>query len=171
MRDANGQPLYSGRVLLLPFMEQKPLYDQWDQKQAWDSPRNLPLSQNLLVFTDPSAADRRQGGPIFLFVVGKGTAFDERPEGAQFGGIDGRHGEYAVYGRGAGIREFSGRSRATWISASRCRLAAGESSRYHAGGVFRRERDGDQNNTAAGGRSGDGLTEGRLNRKAVRNHA
>src|SRR5262249_11555843 len=29
--DPNGRPLYSGRVLLLPFLEQKPLYDQFDK--------------------------------------------------------------------------------------------------------------------------------------------
>ena len=77
VKDANGQPLYSGRVLLLPFMEQKPLYDQWDLTQAWDSPRNLPLSQVAIpTFLDPSG-----GAPSnrtdYLFVVGTGTAFDE----------------------------------------------------------------------------------------------
>jgi len=88
VRDANGQPLYSGRVLLLPFMEQKALFDQWDPTQAWDSPRNLPLSQTMLpVFIDPSAAAPSPGRTDYLFVVGTGTAFDERPEGHGLGGI------------------------------------------------------------------------------------
>jgi hypothetical protein len=77
VRDANGQPLYSGRVLLLPFMEQKPIYDQFDLTQAWDSPRNLPISQTALpIFCDPSAA-APSSRTDYLFVVGKGTAFDE----------------------------------------------------------------------------------------------
>lgn len=77
VRDANGQPLYSGRVLLLPYMEQQGLANQFDLTQSWDSPRNLPISQTVLpLFCDPS------GGPPsnrtdYLFVVGKGTAFEE----------------------------------------------------------------------------------------------
>jgi type II secretory pathway pseudopilin PulG len=78
VRDANGQPLYSGRVLLLPFMEQKPLYDQWDLTQSWDSPRNLPLAQMTIpAFLDPSGGAPTPGRTDYLFVVGTGTAFDE----------------------------------------------------------------------------------------------
>jgi hypothetical protein len=72
--DANGQPLYSGRVLLLPFMEQKPLYDQWDKSTAWDSPQNLALSQTVLkVFVDPSAPS---GSCHYEFVTGPGAMFE-----------------------------------------------------------------------------------------------
>ena len=86
--DPNGRPLYSGRVLLLPFMEQKPLYDQWDKDQAWDSEANISLSQqNLQVFTDPSAANRIPGQTDFLFVVGKGTVFEPPPTGSQLASI------------------------------------------------------------------------------------
>jgi hypothetical protein len=87
--DDNGRPLYSGRVLLLPFMEQKPLYDQWNKNQAWNSPENISLSQqNLQVFTDPSAANRIPGQTDFLFVVGKGTVFEPPPTtGSQMASI------------------------------------------------------------------------------------
>jgi hypothetical protein len=77
--DDDGNSLYSGRVLLLPFMEQKALYDQFDKTQAWDSPANKALSEtDILTFTDPSAANRLPGQTDFLFVVGKGTLFDAR---------------------------------------------------------------------------------------------
>jgi type II secretory pathway pseudopilin PulG len=87
--DADGKPLYSGRVLLLPFMEQKPLYDQFDKTQAWDSPTNLPLAQqNLLVFMDPSAPKARVAGKTdFLFVTGKGTIFEPPPTGSNMASI------------------------------------------------------------------------------------
>jgi hypothetical protein len=86
--DDNGRPLYSGRVLLLPFMEQKPLYDQFDKTQAWDSPANIGLSQtNIDVFTDPSAGNRIPGQTDFLFVVGKGTVFEGLPSGSNLGSI------------------------------------------------------------------------------------
>jgi type II secretory pathway pseudopilin PulG len=81
--DADGKPLYSGRVLLLPFMEEKPLYDQFDKTQAWNSPTNLPLtSQAPIVFRDPSARIEVVGQTDFLFVTGKGTAMpDEHSRG------------------------------------------------------------------------------------------
>lgn len=41
--DENGTPLYSWRVLLLPFLEQEPLYDQLHLDEPWDSPHNRPL--------------------------------------------------------------------------------------------------------------------------------
>lgn len=75
--DANGKPLYSGRVLLLPFMEQAFIYDQWDKSQAWDSEVNRPLSQMMIpTFRDP--ADSGQPGQTsYLFVSGPGTLFEQ----------------------------------------------------------------------------------------------
>jgi hypothetical protein len=84
--DDTGKPLYSGRVLLLPFLEQNGLYSAFDKSKAWDSPANLALAQtNLLIFTDPSAPTTRIPGQTdFLFVAGKGTVFEPRPGGARF---------------------------------------------------------------------------------------
>jgi len=38
--DANGKPLYSWRVLILPYLGQDGLYNQFDKTQAWDAPEN-----------------------------------------------------------------------------------------------------------------------------------
>ena len=71
--DASGKPLFSGRVLLLPFLEQSNLYNLWDQTQAWDSPANQPLSQTMIAtFRDP-ADTGPPGQTSYLFVTGKGT--------------------------------------------------------------------------------------------------
>ena len=43
--DSDGRPLYSWRVLLLPFMEQKRLYEKFDLSQPWDSDTNRPLAE------------------------------------------------------------------------------------------------------------------------------
>ena len=32
----DGKPWHSWRVLLLPFLEQQPLYEQYDFSQPWD---------------------------------------------------------------------------------------------------------------------------------------
>jgi hypothetical protein len=75
--DANGKPLYSGRVLLLPYLEQKDLYDQFDLDQAWDSDQNRAISETPVnVFMDPSSADQTPGKTDYFFVTGTGTVFE-----------------------------------------------------------------------------------------------
>ncbi|HEX5102550.1 MAG TPA: DUF1559 domain-containing protein [Pirellulaceae bacterium] len=75
---ANGQPLYSGRVLLLPFMEQSNLFEAWAKDKAWDSPENMALSQTAIkVFQDPSNANTGNAAQTdYVFVTGTGTIFD-----------------------------------------------------------------------------------------------
>jgi len=73
--DKDGKPLYSGRVLLLPFMEQEALYNQFDKSKAWDSPENLPISRTTIrAFASPFASSGN-GRCDFVFVTGAGTAF------------------------------------------------------------------------------------------------
>ena len=38
--DAEGKPLHSWRTLILPFMEQEPLYNRIDLSKPWDDPAN-----------------------------------------------------------------------------------------------------------------------------------
>lgn len=45
--DENGQLKVSWRVHLLPYMDQKPLYEQFKLDEAWDSPNNAPLAKNM----------------------------------------------------------------------------------------------------------------------------
>lgn len=53
--DANGRPLHSWRTLILPHMEQKPLYDRIDLTKPWDDPANS-LAYNTIpdVYCCPS---------------------------------------------------------------------------------------------------------------------
>jgi prepilin-type processing-associated H-X9-DG protein len=41
--DEDNSPLYSWRVLILPFIDQTPLYGQLHLDEPWDSPHNRPL--------------------------------------------------------------------------------------------------------------------------------
>jgi hypothetical protein len=40
---ADGKPLLSWRVALLPFLEEQALYEQFRLDEPWDSEHNLPL--------------------------------------------------------------------------------------------------------------------------------
>jgi hypothetical protein len=59
--DEDGQPMHSWRVLILPWLEQAALYDQYDFEQPWDGPNNRRLlAQMPYVYQCPSDARRRQ---------------------------------------------------------------------------------------------------------------
>ena len=53
--DRSGVAHHSWEAMILPYVDQAPLYNQIDFNKPWDDPRNLPLMQNHLpVFLDPS---------------------------------------------------------------------------------------------------------------------
>jgi Protein of unknown function (DUF1559) len=80
VRDKEGRPLYSWRVLLLPFLEQQRLYEQFKLDEPWDSPHN----QRLLGETPRCYSQFGLGNDVppgqtrYQVFVGPGTAF-ERP--------------------------------------------------------------------------------------------
>lgn len=53
--DAEGRPLYSWRVMVLPFLDQGPLYNLFRLDQPWDGPQNRDLAKSMPnVFACPS---------------------------------------------------------------------------------------------------------------------
>lgn len=55
--DASGQPYHSWQTFLLPYVEQRPLYEQIALDQPWQDPRNAePLRTRLSVYTNPASA-------------------------------------------------------------------------------------------------------------------
>jgi len=85
--DSNGKPLYSGRVLLLPFLEQGNLFNAFNKDEAWDSPANQHLTNmKLQVFCDP-AAPPAGTQTDYLFVTGPGTVMENKPGGMRMADI------------------------------------------------------------------------------------
>lgn len=76
--DAQGEPLLSWRVHLLPFLGQENLYRQFHLNEPWDSPHNRGLLQQMpRVYGGP-----RNPGPTttVVMVQGPGTAFENNRE-------------------------------------------------------------------------------------------
>ena len=76
--DANGQPLLSWRVLILPFLEQQPLYAQFKLDEPWDSPHNRPLMDLMPnVYESPSSAEQGATTTFYQMPIGPGTVFSD----------------------------------------------------------------------------------------------
>lgn len=74
--DESGQKLHSWRTLLLPFVDQNPLYVQIDLTRPWDDPVNLKLcSTPVPVYLCPSAVID-DADTTYLAMVGPDFAFD-----------------------------------------------------------------------------------------------
>jgi hypothetical protein len=71
----DGKPWHSWRVLLLPFLEQQALYEQYDFSQPWDAPANRRVSETVLnVYRDP-AIEGDGAFTNYAAIVGDNTIF------------------------------------------------------------------------------------------------
>lgn len=71
-KDADGQPLLSWRVHILPHVDQMELYNQFHLDEPWDSEHNMTLiakMPDLYCHTDMKATD---GKTVFLGIAGEG---------------------------------------------------------------------------------------------------
>lgn len=85
--DAQGQPLLSWRVHILPYLEQGALYQRFHLDEPWDSEHNRKLIAEMpAVYMDPDSALKHMvsaGKTTYVFPVGKGT-LHEGPEPKTF---------------------------------------------------------------------------------------
>lgn len=86
--DSNGRPLYSWRVLLLPFLEQDELYNRVKLDEPWDSPHNRSVLQDEAVaqrFHCPWA-DNPKDETTYVMIVGPNMISDG-PHSVRFADI------------------------------------------------------------------------------------
>lgn len=88
--DENGKPIHSWRVLILPFLDQQGLYNQYDFDQPWDSPANQTVMNSMpAIYGCPSSPDSKGNtthyaavyGPNCVFTGGEGTAIRDITDG------------------------------------------------------------------------------------------
>jgi len=73
--DANGKPLHSWRTLILPYVEQQPLYDQIDLSKPWDDPVNrVAYDATIPTYRCPSASISSTQ-TTYLAIVGRQVCF------------------------------------------------------------------------------------------------
>ncbi|MGD9127435.1 MAG: DUF1559 domain-containing protein [Planctomycetia bacterium] len=77
VKGKEGQPLYSWRVLMLPYIERSDLYDAFNREEAWDSAANERFSNmDVEPFQCPAREDNIPGVTDYVLVTGPGTVWD-----------------------------------------------------------------------------------------------
>lgn len=75
--DENGTPMHSWRVLILPFIDQQNLYDEYDFSKPWDSLANFSVLNNMPeIFNCPSHPDADSSTTHYAAVFGPGCIFE-----------------------------------------------------------------------------------------------
>jgi hypothetical protein len=92
LRDREGRPLLSWRVLLLPYLECQELYRQFHLDEPWDSPHNKPLLDRMprIYYPGRGYSQVDPSKTYYQVFVGKGTPFES--EGLTLEKIDAADG-------------------------------------------------------------------------------
>jgi hypothetical protein len=74
---SDGKPWHSWRVLILPYLDQKDLFNAYNFKEPWNGPHNIKLAQKMpAVFHCPNDADTNgKSVTSYLAVVGPDTVW------------------------------------------------------------------------------------------------
>ncbi|MBN2025067.1 MAG: DUF1559 domain-containing protein [Pirellulales bacterium] len=77
VRDASGKPLLSWRVLILPYVDESGLFEQFHLDEPWDSPHNIKLLEKMpAAYRSPASKLAKPGYTNYLVPVGPGTVFE-----------------------------------------------------------------------------------------------
>ncbi|PQO26702.1 hypothetical protein C5Y96_19650 [Blastopirellula marina] len=74
--DAEGKPLLSWRVMILPFIEQGTMFDQFHMDEPWDSEHNKQFIKQMPEAYRRPNSKAPAGYTTYLVPVGKGMAFE-----------------------------------------------------------------------------------------------
>ncbi|MBN2477274.1 MAG: DUF1559 domain-containing protein [Pirellulales bacterium] len=74
LADESGKPIHSWRVLVLPFLGRKDLYDKYDFNEPWDGPNNRLLSKDIpSEYRCPKIRNANKFATSYVAVIGPRT--------------------------------------------------------------------------------------------------
>lgn len=82
IHSADGTPLLSWRVAILPQLGYKALYDQFNLNEPWDGPTNKPLLEQMPPMFASPVTPLPPGMTVFRMFGGPGTFQGDHPNGA-----------------------------------------------------------------------------------------
>ncbi|MBW3540316.1 MAG: DUF1559 domain-containing protein [Planctomycetes bacterium] len=77
--DERGRPMHSWRVLLLPYVDELPLYKQYRFDEPWDGPNNLKVGAQMpriYLCPDDDRLSFRAATTTYMALTGPGTSFE-----------------------------------------------------------------------------------------------
>ena len=73
-----------GGVLILPFLEETPLYQQYKFSEPWDGPNNSKLIDKMPeLYRDPIHGQKKEHFTHYAAITGEGTAFPRKGHGVR----------------------------------------------------------------------------------------
>lgn len=137
LADPNGKPMHSWRVLILPFMEQKALYDRYNFDEPWDGPNNRQLADMI---PPPYRCPSDPAGPgstttNYAAITGPGTVFDGEMATTMPSITDGTSNTILVVETTAGINWMEPRDLDISQMALQVNASPAEISSHHPGGA------------------------------------
>jgi prepilin-type processing-associated H-X9-DG protein len=80
----DGKPWHSWRILIAPYLEATPVYNQYDFTQPWDSPKNRVLIDRMpAVYRDPLNGETTGSNTHYAALVGEKALFSPRGSSIQ----------------------------------------------------------------------------------------
>jgi prepilin-type processing-associated H-X9-DG protein len=132
--DANGKPMHSWRVLILPFMEQKSLYDRYNFDEPWDGPNNRQLSA-MIPASYHCPADPAGTSTNYAVITGPGTMFDGETAATGMSITDGTSNTIMVVETTAGMNWMEPRDLDLNTMTLQVNASPAEISSHHPGGA------------------------------------
>jgi len=103
--DAEGKPLLSWRVAVLPYLENAPLYNEFHLDEPWDSPHNKTLIAKMpSVYKSPNVQPADPNSTFYQVLTGGGAIFDSKVKGPKIAEVtDGTSNTIAVVEAGTAV--------------------------------------------------------------------
>lgn len=77
--DVDGTPLHSWRTLILPYLDQKPLYETIDLSKPWNDPANAKAYASHMSWHACPETEVPDSHTTYMALVGPGCAFQSGP--------------------------------------------------------------------------------------------